>query len=294
MPVGSIPCPACGQPVPADLPACASCGTTMTAAGDGLAAGPELEPEPRPEPEGRDDASATADAGPEPEAIEPTGEADVLPPRGQGVRGVAASPVLGAYLPPSTIRRLPPASSQELSSAPTASSGPASPPSSPAPGTWAPVTPVPPQAAPTVTPSAKPGRASLLADLPFDAPDSLAEWLVAIGSGVGSLGFLLPWTAGTVSYLSSWGLSSASRLPVLALLVVTAVLAILPNRVAIWVRLGVLGLIGGSLYLGLLWPFVLGDFGGDFGAAVGAAAAIVLIAGGVVGVAPRATAAKPS
>jgi hypothetical protein len=269
----------------------------MAAAGPGAAALPELEPESRPELAGLHDAAAAPDAGPEPEAIDRTAEADVLQPRTLGVPGGGVSPIPGAYLPPSTIHHQAPASSQPTASTPAPLSSPASSGAAPAPGSWAPVTPVPPQAVPAaapVMPAAQPGRAPLLADLPFDAPDSLAEWLVAIGSGVGALSFLLPWAAGTVSYLSSWGLSSASRLPVLALLAVTAVLAILPNRVAIWVRLGLLGLIGGSLYLGLLWPFVLGDFNGDFGAAVGAASAIVLIVGGIVGVAPRATPTKPS
>jgi hypothetical protein len=144
--------------------------------------------------------------------------------------------------------------------------------------------------APTAPPASggEAGRASLFADLPFDAPDSVTEWLVAIGSAAAAASFLLPWISGTTSYLTSWGLGAPSRLPILALLVVTAILGILPNRVALWVRAGVLGLIGGSIFLGNIWPIVAGDFGdAAFGAVVGAAAAIVLIVGGILAVAPR-------
>ena len=143
-------------------------------------------------------------------------------------------------------------------------------------------------------PPLTPGRASLFADLPFDAPDSLTEWLVAIGSSVSAVSFLLPWISGTTTYVTSWGLGSASRLPILVLLVITAVLGILPNRVAPWVRSGVLGLISGSLFLGNVWPIVAGDYGpAAFGAIVAAAAAIVLIAGGILAVAPRRDASLP-
>jgi hypothetical protein len=88
--------------------------------------------------------------------------------------------------------------------------------------------------------------------------------------------------------VTSWGLGTASRLPILALLIATAVLGILPNQVSLWVRAGVLGLLGGSLFLGNIWPIVAGDFGdAAFGAVVGAAAAIILIIGGIFAVAPR-------
>jgi hypothetical protein len=155
---------------------------------------------------------------------------------------------------------------------------------SPAPGDyWHPPSPVVSPPAPV-----DPGRASLFADLPFDAPDSLTEWLVAVGSVVAALSFLLPWIPGTISYVTSWGLATASRLPILLLLVITAVLGILPNRVAPWVRSGVLALVAGSLFLGNVWPIVAGDYGGAaFGVIVAAAAAVVLVAGGILGIAPR-------
>jgi hypothetical protein len=190
--------------------------------------------------------------------------------------------VPSGHLPPSTIHRpapdAAPAPQMPLSGSPLMP---------PAAAAAAPSTGTPPAA------RAEPGRASLLADLPFDAPESLTEWLVALGSGVGAVTFLLPWAPGVMNYMSSWGLGSVSHLPILGLLVITAVLAILPNRVPTWIRSGVLGLIGGSMFLGVLWPYVAGDFGAEFGSIAAAAAAVVLIVGGVLAVAPRKGQADP-
>lgn len=136
--------------------------------------------------------------------------------------------------------------------------------------------------------AARPGEAPLFADLPFDAPNSLSGWLVMVGSAVAAFSFLLPWAPGIVDYTSSWGLSSLANLPILAILVAIVILAILPNGVPPWIRAAVMPLIGGSLFLGLLWPYILGDYGAAFGAIVGAAGAVVLIVGGSVAVAPRA------
>jgi len=194
-------------------------------------------------------------------------------------------PLAGAYMPPAAAQRPHAVSQPNYVPAPSLVLPPAST------SGWNP--PAPPPAAPAAAP-VQAGRASLFADLPFDAPDSVTEWLVAIGSGVAALSFLLPWISGTTSYMTSWGLGSASRVPILAALVITAVLGILPNRVALWVRAGVLGLIAGSVYLGNIWPIVAGDFGdAAFGAVIGAAAAMVLIVGGILAVAPRKPTAEP-
>ena len=207
-----------------------------------------------------------------------------LVPVGVAPGGVPGGLVPGAYLPPSTVHRPPPAP-EPAPQMPLADSPQVGAPSPAPAGDWNPPSPV--VTAPVPAPI-EAGRASLFADLPFDAPDSLTEWLVAIGSVVAAVSFLLPWIPGTISYVTSWGLGTASRLPILVLLVVTAVLAILPNRVAPWVRSGVLALVAGALFLGNIWPIVVGDYGGAaFGVIVAAAAAVVLIAGGILGLAPR-------
>ena len=260
----SRPCPACGQPVSFDQHLCPSCGAPVVEA---MGTGAELTPAA---------AGAPPAAGPLP----------ALPPADLAPGGpLPAGIVPGAYLPPSSVHRpepspaVPPAAAQmPLAASPAVGAPP--------PGStsgWA-----PPRDVPTPRAPVKAGRASLFADLPFDAPDSVTEWLVAVGSTVSAVSFLLPWISGTVSYVTSWGLSSISRLPILVLLLMTAVLGILPNRVATWVRSGVLGLVAGSLLLGNIWPIVAGDFGdAAFGAIVAAAAAVVLMVGGILAVAPR-------
>jgi hypothetical protein len=230
---------------------------------------------------GLDDAPerGSADMEAEPEVTAPGSPSPEADPAGP-----AGVPLPGAYVPPSTLLNLPPAApavQMPLAASPAVGA----PPRVASPG-WTPPSPVVPTVPPA--PPGEAGRASLFADLPFDAPDSVTEWLVAIGSAAAAGSFLLPWISGTTSYLTSWGLGAPSRFPILALLVVTAILGILPNRVALWIRAGVLGLIGGSIFLGNIWPIVAGDFGdAAFGAVVGAAAAIVLIVGGILGVAPR-------
>ncbi|MBI2763942.1 MAG: hypothetical protein HYX54_09380 [Chloroflexi bacterium] len=283
MPRGSTPCRNCGMPVPADRRVCSSCGTPVTVSEAVGAAGPR----------------------PSPEAIVDAGPAD-----GITSGGIVPNPAVpGSYLSPSTVFQAPLVAAPRPTmmplagtAAPTSDGGsderaaaePAAPgaagPTNAAPPTSA----VPPTSAAPISGAApisagmspvRPGNAPLLADLPFDAPNSAAGWLVALGSGVGSLSFLLPWAPRVVSYTSSWGLANPANLPILGLLIATAVLAILPSRVASWVRFGVLGMIGGSLFLGLLWPYIVGDFGAEFGSIIGAAAAIVLVVGGVLSVA---------
>ncbi|HSO29016.1 MAG TPA: transposase [Candidatus Sulfomarinibacteraceae bacterium] len=145
-------------------------------------------------------------------------------------------------------------------------------------------------------PPAAPGRAPFLADLPFDAPDELEGWLLAIGGGVGILGFLLPWRssleAGLPGYLGSWGLGISANLPIFVLVVVVAALAVLPNRVAAWVRTGVGGMVVGGLLLGLTWLY-LGGGATEIGAILAAVGGVLLIAGGILAVAPARTGRPP-
>ncbi|MES2210167.1 MAG: hypothetical protein V4515_08280 [Chloroflexota bacterium] len=226
------------------------------------------------------EAVVLPEAGALPEASDATTAAD-----GMAAGGIVLSPAIpGSYLHPSAVHQAPIEVAVPTAVMPLAGTAAPAPDASTSPAGTSML------AAPARAggfPAPRPGDAPLLADLPFDAPNSLAGWLVAVGSGVGALSFLLPWTPGIAVFTSSWGLSSVSNLPILGLLIVTAVLAILPNRVARWVRSGVLGLIGGALFLGLLWPYVVGDFGAEFGAVVGAAAAIVLMVGGTLSVAPE-------
>lgn len=141
-----------------------------------------------------------------------------------------------------------------------------------------------------------PGRASILADLPFDAPDDLEGWLVAVGGITTVLGFLLPWRSsfmiGLDGYLNSWGLGVGAHLPIFLLVVVVTALAILPNRVATWVRTGAAGAVIGGIVFGLVWLYLEGG-ASQVGALLAAVGAILLIAGGVIAVAPGRSARPP-
>lgn len=141
-----------------------------------------------------------------------------------------------------------------------------------------------------------PGRAPILADLPFDAPDELEGWLAAIGGGAVIVGFVLPWRSslegGLAGYLGSWGLGIGAHLPIFALVVVVAGLAVVPNRVAPWVRTGVGGTVVGGLVLGLAWLY-LGGGAAEIGAILAAVGGLLLIAGGILAVAPKREATPP-
>ncbi|HET9435868.1 MAG TPA: hypothetical protein VFO50_03360 [Candidatus Limnocylindrales bacterium] len=233
--------------------------------------------------------------------------------------GVASGGIVpGSYLPPSTVHRPAVAPSSEpawpsgppplpAEWAPRAASSSSST-SEPAP--WAP-TPgavgasslpaVAPVAAAPAAPAAidtaaepgrrqlVPGRASILADLPFDAPDEIEGWLVALGAGVSTLAFFLPWRdslgEGLDGYFGSWGLGIAAHLPMFVLVVVVLALAVLPNRVAAWVRTGVLGMVVGGILFGLVWLYLEGG-ASQLGALLGAVGAVLMIGGGVIAVAP--------
>ena len=62
-------------------------------------------------------------------------------------------------------------------------------------------------------------------------------------------------------------------------------LAVLPNRVATWVRSGACGTVGGGVLFGIVWLY-LGSDASQLGALLCAVAAVLLIAGGIIAVAP--------
>ena len=201
------------------------------------------------------------------------------------VDGIASGGIVpGAYLAPSTVHRPPPPPAvvrPALFEPPAGASSPAPDPAVPA-TSVADAT-----AAPPAMPATQPGRVSFFADLPFDAPDSVTEWLMTIGSLGAVVSFLLPWIPDAVDYTSSWGLAGSGHLWALGLVILTAVLAVLPNPFPVWIRSGVLGLGAGSFLLGLLWFYIMSVGGAAFGAVIGAFAALLLIVAGVLVLAPR-------
>lgn len=134
----------------------------------------------------------------------------------------------------------------------------------------------------------RPGQASLFADLPFDAPASLGGWLIALGSGLGVVGFLLPWAdrmnlaLPASGYFGSWGLAGPGHGFALVAALITFALAILPTPVPAWVRETTLTPIVAGILLGLAWPYLLGVVQPQIGVFVTTLAAVLMAAGIVV------------
>jgi hypothetical protein len=213
----------------------------------------------------------------------------------------SGAPVSGAYVPPaatgdSSTPYLSPSAvfssgTPNGGARPIGGAGPATTSSAPVP------IPTTPSSSGTVSENRgviKPGSASLFADLPFDAPNSLTGWLVAFGAGAATLGFFLPWSTVVIgaasaggSYMETWGLASPNHVFVLVVCLVGFLLSVLPNRVPAWLRISVLGLVLGGVLIGLAWPYL---FDAGVGYRVGVIAEIVgslvLIVGGVLSILP--------
>ena len=143
----------------------------------------------------------------------------------------------------------------------------------------------PDQAAPQARKPLRAGDAPLLADLPFDAPNTLNGWLVTAGAGLTALSFLLPWIANVPDYFNAWGLAVPSRiLPMVAALGLLG-LGTTPNRLPTWLRSAVLPLVLGGLMLGLVWSSVFGNRAA-FGVLAAAVGALLLIIGGALSAQP--------
>jgi hypothetical protein len=296
---GSVPCPICGLPVPQGRLACPSCGALVASVAHGDTAAPTA-PAPTYAPAGMTAAPSAA-----PSTATQTEPVDTL----VAADAVASGGIVpGSYVPPSTVHR----------PAPPSTPGPyalANPEARPATPGWVPPTPYgslpgvtptpaltsppPPAASSDASPAGRPltpGRSSILADLPFDAPDELEGWLVTLGGGLAILGFFLPWTSslatGIEGYFGSWGLGIGAHLPIFLFLVVVTALAVLPNRVATWVRTGVCGMVGGGILFGVVWLY-LGSDASQLGALLAAVGAIVMVAGGIISVAPGRSSRHP-
>jgi len=308
----TVVCPECAEPLPYGRLACPSCGALLASVAgtarrvepgptDGIGdEQPRLPDEPPLLVPDEDDEPATLAAERQPEPSTTTLEApptwpepgpipSVLrewplpsvpqadevaadarvedPPVAQAATADAApfaqeEPYLpaGAYLPPSAVFL------------PDASVAPASP------------------SADREARSRRPGDAPLLADLPLDAPDDLPGWLVVGGAVAGTIGFFLPWAhrvigASGEGYFSSWGFGALMNVPIFIALFVTLALAVMPSRVPVWLRTGVLPLAAGGLLIGTVWPYVLyGPLNGRLGSVIEAFAGLLLVAGGLLAV----------
>jgi hypothetical protein len=114
----------------------------------------------------------------------------------------------------------------------------------------------------------------------------LAGWLVAAGSAMAALGFVLPWSVAVIGargyggYLDGWGLASPTHVLALAAVLLTLGLGVVKTTVPAWLRTGVLGLALGGLLIGLTWPYAIGPLGADIGAMLVTLGGLALAVGG--------------
>jgi len=115
-------------------------------------------------------------------------------------------------------------------------------------------------------------------------------WLAVAGSAMAAAGFVLPWGrsvigASGVDYFDRWGLAGPFHpIVVLGLLAVLG-LAMIPNPVPLWLRVGLPGLGLGALLLGLVWPYLLYLPGTGPGVIVVVIGALILLSAGITALA---------
>ena len=125
-------------------------------------------------------------------------------------------------------------------------------------------------------------------DLPADTP----RRVIAIGSVIAALGFLLPWTASPTGndvigdYLIRWGLAGPGAWIVVALLLGLAALTLAGGRLAS-APVGLPAVAMAMLVLGLAWPYLFGFGARGVGIWVVMAGLLLLAIGGVLDVRAR-------
>ena len=202
-----------------------------------------------------------------------------------------ASPIPGAYLAPSAAFSAP-----LVRSRPGRAADPATSPRSPVPtyatsatAAAAPVAFAPRLGGPAVEPE-NPGQSAKPAGHSVEAPAELPGWLAIAGSAIAAVSFLMPWSRDGVigavgsGYFDRWGLANAGYLPlVLAALALLAVNGI-PKPIPGWIRAGVAPLAIGGILFGLDWAYQTRPYSDGLGVTMLLVAALVLVAGGIVGV----------
>jgi hypothetical protein len=121
----------------------------------------------------------------------------------------------------------------------------------------------------------------MLSDLPFDAPDTPAGWLAAVGTWLAVLSFPLPWVASPfLSWFAAWGFTPTANLVPFLLALVVAFGSITPSRLPPRLRLGYGPLAVGLVGLGIAWGAVVLLSGAGIGVWVLVVGAVLATAGG--------------
>jgi hypothetical protein len=115
-------------------------------------------------------------------------------------------------------------------------------------------------------------------------------WLAVAGGALSLVGMVLPWSSLTVigssgvGYLDRWGLAGPGHLLVVLATLAVLALALLRDRVPLWLGVGLPGLALGGLVVGLTWPYLIGPLGGQLGAWAVALGGALLMAAGVAAI----------
>jgi hypothetical protein len=135
-----------------------------------------------------------------------------------------------------------------------------------------------------VTPDAPGG---LNADLQVRLLD-FVKWLSVAGAAFAAVGFLLPWGQVVIGsddtgYFGRWGIAGPWHLLVALAILACLGLAVIDNKVPVWIRTGIAGLGLGALLLGLVWPYLtLPSLGAGPGAVIAAIGAAGLVVSGIL------------
>jgi hypothetical protein len=111
-------------------------------------------------------------------------------------------------------------------------------------------------------------------------------WLAIAGGALAAVGFLLPWGVSMIGargtdYFGRWGVAGPFHVFVVLAVVAVVVLAIVPNRIPAWIRIGLAGTVLGVFLLGLVWPYVFGLSAPGPGAYAVGVGALALLAAGI-------------
>jgi hypothetical protein len=134
-----------------------------------------------------------------------------------------------------------------------------------------------------------PGKAGVFSDLPFKTPKDLPGWAVAVGSLVGAVAFVLPWSANGVlgggvdqTFTGRWGLANPANLLLMVAAIALLFVTLIPNRIPVSIRGVVLPILLAGSFLGILWTYLTGPYGLGLGVdAIGIAAVVMVIGAGL-------------
>jgi hypothetical protein len=149
---------------------------------------------------------------------------------------------------------------------------------------FAPAVGAPAAAAPT---SAPPTRR---AGVSVQAPSELPGWLAIAGSAIGAVSFLMPWSRDGVigavgsTYFDRWGLANVGYLPLVVVALLLLAVNGIPNPIPTWVRAGLAPLAIGAILFGLDWAYQTRPYSDGLGVTLLLVGAVVLMAGGLIGV----------